>query len=85
MVQVVSKVQTITANTTLMPEGFGGWIAMNIGSADVKVDGFVLAQGDKLDLSHLGSEVVWNVPIQIEVATGGALRIMRLKYNTHNG
>lgn len=81
MVQVVSRSQTVAANTTLMPEGYGGWFAMNIGTGNVKVDGFVLEPNMQLDFSHLPYNVLWNAPLQIEVASGGLLRITRLKYN----
>ena len=80
-IQVVNQSQTITANTTIMPDGFGGWIALNIGTGNVKVDGFVLQPNAMLDLSHLPWYVTWNSPIPIEVGTGGVLRITRLKYN----
>ena len=80
-VRVVNQSQTITANTTLMPDGFGGWIALNIGTGNVKVDGFVLQPNMAVDLSHLPWSVTWNSPIPIEVESGGVLRITRLKYN----
>ena len=80
-IQVVNRSQTITANTTLMPEGFGGWIALNIGTGVVKVDGFVLRPNMAVDLSHMPWYVTWNSPIPVEVETGGVLRITRLKYN----
>lgn len=80
-VRVVNQSQTITANTTLMPDGFGGWIALNIGTGNVKVDGFLLRPNMAVDLSHLPWYVTWNSPIPIEVESGGVLRITRLKYN----
>lgn len=80
-IRVVNRSQTITANTTLMPEGFGGWIALNIGTSKVKVDGFVLQPNMAVDLSHLPWYVTWDSPIPVEVETGGVLRITRLKYN----
>ena len=83
-IQVSSLSQTITANTTLIPEGFGGWIALNIGTGIVKVDGFVLQPNMALDLSHMPWYVTWNSSIPIEVETGGVLRITRLKYNVIN-
>lgn len=78
---VTSRVQTIVNNTTLLPEGFGGWRAQNTGTANVDVDGFVLKPGESIDYSHLEPSVVWNSPIVIVVTTGGVLRISRLKYN----
>lgn len=78
---VVNQSQTITANTTVMPEGFGGWFALNIGTGNVKVDGFVLQPNMSVDFSHLPWYVTWNSPITVEVETGGKLRITRLKYS----
>lgn len=83
--QVVSRTQTITANTTLMPEGYAGFLAKNIGTGNVKVDGFVLEPGDELDLTSIPADVIWNSPLPIEVESNGVLRIMRLKYNIING
>lgn len=80
-IQVTSRSQTIRENTTLMPEGYGGWFAMNIGTGNVKVDGFLLLPNMTIDFSHLPWFAVWNTPIPIEVETGGMLRITRLKYN----
>lgn len=80
-IQVTSRSQTILENTTLMPEGYGGWFAMNIGTSNVKVDGFLLLPNMTIDFSHLPWFAAWNTPIPIEVETGGMLRITRLKYN----
>lgn len=82
--QIVSKLQTVTSNTTLMPEGFGGWYAQNIGQSTVKVDGFLLEPGESLDFSTLAPNVIWNSPITIEFpelqTTIGSVRVMRLMY-----
>lgn len=87
--QIVSKSQTVTSNTTLMPEGFGGWYAQNIGQSTVKVDGFSLEPGASLDFSTLAPNVIWNSPITIEFpamqTTVGSVRVIRLKYNIING
>ena len=80
-IRVVSRSQTITANTTLIPKGFGGWIALNIGTGKVKVDGFVLQPNMAVDFSNLPWYVKWDSPIPVEVETGGVLRITRLKYD----
>lgn len=82
--QVVTQSRTFTANTTIMPDGFCGWYAKNIGTANVKVDGFVLEPSQSLDLTHIGN-VLWSSPIPVEVSAGGVLRIMRLKYNETDG
>lgn len=75
---VVTRVQTIRANETLMPEGFAGWYAQNIGTANVEVDGFVLEPGANIDFSHVTAD--WNSPIVVVCQTGGVLRISRLQY-----
>lgn len=77
---VSNQSQTIRENTTLMPGGFGGWIALNIGTGNVEVDGFLLRPNMAVDLSHLPWYVTWNSPIPIVVQPGGQLRITRLKY-----
>lgn len=79
-ISVTNRSQTIRENTTLMPEGFGGWIALNIGTGNVEVDGFVLRPNMAVDLSHLPYYVTWNSPIPIVCQEGGILRITRLKY-----
>lgn len=80
-IHVNSRSETFSANVTLMPEGYGGWLAMNIGTGNVEVDGFVLEPGQMLDFSHLGSGVVWNSPIPVVCQTGGVVRITRLIYS----
>lgn len=79
-IRVTNQSQTIRENTTLQPEGFGGWIALNIGTGNVEVDGFLLRPNMAVDLSHLPWYVTWNSPIPIVVQPGGLLRITRLKY-----
>lgn len=82
--KVVSITQTIRANETLMPEGFSGWYAQNIGTANVEVDGFVLGPGDTIDFSHITA--IWSSPIVVVCLAGdlnltrGILRITRLQY-----
>lgn len=76
-----SKTQTLRENTTLMPEGFGGWYAQNIGTGNVEVDGFVLEPGQTLDFSHLAPCVKWQSAIVVVCRTNGILRITRFKYS----
>lgn len=80
MYSVKSRSQTIRENITLMPEGFGGWFAKNIGTGNVEVDGFVLEPGDTLDFSHLQPTVVWESAITVVCAENGILRLTRFKY-----
>lgn len=78
--KVTSRSQTITANTTLMPDGFSGWLCKNIGTANVEVDGYVLEPGQMLDYHDILPDVEWGSPITIIVQSGGSLRITRLQY-----
>lgn len=80
LIQVTQRSQTITENTTLMPEGFGGWIALSQGTGDVYIDGFRLRPLMAVDFSNLPWYVVWNSPLTIKCDPGGVLRITRLKY-----
>ena len=79
--KVSERAQTITQNTTLMPEGYGGWYAKNIGTGDVEVNGFVLGEGEHLDFLSIEPNCVWNTPITIVLKNAeGKLRITRLQY-----
>lgn len=79
--KVSERAQTITQNTTLMPEGYGGWYAKNIGTGDVEVNGFVLGEGEHLDFLSIAPNCVWNTPITIVLKNAeGRLRITRLQY-----
>lgn len=78
MKMVTNRAQTIRENTTLVPEGYAGYLAQNIGTANVTVDGFVLEPGDKLDFSTILAK--WQTPIAITCQTGGAVRIIRFMY-----
>lgn len=77
---LTTQTQTIRENTTLMPGGFSGWYAKNIGSANVDVDGFVLEPGDSIDFHNLQPSVNWDSPIIIVCQAGGVLRITRFQY-----
>ena len=79
--KVSERAQTITQNTTLMPEGYGGWYCKNIGNGNVEVNGFVLGEGEDLDFLAIAPDCVWNTPITIVFAgSEGKLRITRLQY-----
>lgn len=85
-IKVVTQAKTISSNTTVMPEGFGGWLAQNIGTSDVVIDGFVLKPCEKLDCyAALPPECVWTSPIPVVFnQPGGQLRFERLKYDLSN-
>lgn len=83
--KVVSRTETIRDNATLMPEGFAGWYAQNIGTANVIVDGFVLEPGDTIDFSHITAEWESQITVVCEQSDNlnlnrGILRITRLQY-----
>lgn len=81
---LTNRAQTIRENTTIMPDGFGGWLAQNIGTASVIIDGFTLLPGQLVDFSHIQPNVVWNTPIPVVCSPGGILRIMRFIYSEDN-
>lgn len=83
--KVSTNTQNYAENTTIRPDNFGGWLAVNIGSANVSVDGYPLAPGEGLDMTHLAPDVRWDKPIQIVItATGGMVRMTRLIYKQEN-
>lgn len=84
MMQVVTQTQTIRDNQTIMPEGFGGWFAQNIGTGNVLINGFIVEPNATIDFSHLDANILWKSPIVVEVQAGGVLRIMRLKYGKND-
>lgn len=78
---VQAQTQDILESTTLMPNKYGGWLAVNTGTADCTIDGYTLAPGDGLDYTHLPADVIWNSPIKIILPSGGSVRITRLIYS----
>lgn len=80
---VTARTETVFSNTTLPVAGYGGWMCMNIGNADVDVDGYRLEPGEKLDaFATLSPDVVWNSNIVVVFSGGaGALRVTRLQYS----
>ena len=76
---VETRVETITTNKRLNDNIYGGWMAVNIGTATCTVLGITLNPGEGLDFTNsvpLGS--VWKSPIDITVNAGGAIRLVRL-------
>lgn len=76
---VTNRTETIRENITLSPQGYSGYLAQNIGTANVTVDGFVLEPGEKLDFSSITAE--WQTAITITCQAGGAVRIIRFVYS----
>ena len=72
------RVETITANARLNDNIYGGWKAINIGSAPVTVYGVELLPGEGLDfMAGMQPNEIWQEPIEITVQAGGAVRLMR--------
>lgn len=71
----------ITANTKIMPENvFGGWMAVNTGTATASVMGYTLNPGEGLNfLEAVPAGSVWDTPIEVRVNTGAVVRFTRLQ------
>ena len=81
-IKCTPKTIDVAENTTLQPENYGGWLAVNTGTANVSIDGYVLEPGDGLDFTALDPRVLWNKQIQIVIlAAGGKVRITRFIYS----
>lgn len=78
--KVSTESRDIMKNETIRPGNYGGWMAVNTGTADATVDGYPLAPGDGLDLTHLSPDVLWDTPIQIVLTPGAKIRLTRFLY-----
>lgn len=79
--KVRTSQRDITANTTINPSDFGGWMVVNTGTTGkVYVNGFALESGDGINLTYLAPDVIWETPIAIVVDAGAKARIMLLRY-----
>lgn len=79
----ISTVTTdITESTTLTSEQkYGGWFAINQGTASATVMGYELQPGEGLDFRDIvppGSW--WDSAIQIRINPGAIVRVTRLQY-----
>ena len=80
--KVTTNTIDITENTTIRPDKrFGGWLAVNTGTADATVDGYPLSPGDGLDMTHIRPEIVWGSAIAIVLQSGAKIRFTRLIYS----
>lgn len=79
---VKMRAETIVANTRLNDKRYSGWKAINIGTADVTVDGVTLQPGEGID-HQLQPFETWTEPIDITVQTGGAVRLLRKLCTPH--
>lgn len=78
--QIKQRAETITANTRLTDTKYCGWLALNIGTADVTVYGVTLAPGEGLSSQSIIQTTAadrWTEPIDITVQPGGAVRMLR--------
>ena len=79
--KIQSRVETITQNKKITDTTFGGWMALNIGTADCTVLGITLAPSEGLDMTNaVPAGSYWDSPIDITVQPGGAIRLIRLQY-----
>lgn len=78
---ITARVIDIRESTAIMPENsYGGWLAVNTGTAPAKVLGYTLQQGEGLnflDAVPAGSE--WMTPIEIDLQPGAIIRLTRLQ------
>ena len=81
---VQARVETITENTRLTDKKYGGWKAINIGTAPVTVCGIELLPTEGLDFTNaVDPGSFWVSPIDITVQLGGAVRLIRFLYKKH--
>ena len=81
MWKVTPKTQEYTESATVTADGFGDWMAANIGTEAVTVDGYQLQPGEGLNWKGLRPDVIWNASIKISIPTpGGVVRLTRLQY-----
>lgn len=78
---IKARVETITQSTRLTDLQFGGWMAVNIGSASASVMGIPLLPTEGLDFTKsVPAGSFWTQPINIEITPGAAIRLVRLIY-----
>ena len=73
---VKQRAETIRQNMKLNDTRYGSWKAINIGTADVAVDGVTLQPGEGIE-HVLQPSQTWKEPIDITVQPGGAVRLLR--------
>lgn len=73
--------QDIKENITVMPEPkYGGWMAVNTGTATATVLGYPLAPGESIDYRDIVRPGdIWDAPIQITITSGAVIRLTRLQ------
>lgn len=94
MKKVKIKQEIIETNTIVVPDGFSGWVAYNLGSAPVTINGIPLEGNttiannpvpQKVDFLYIGENSVWDDNIRIvfsdQPSTVKKVLLIRLKYN----
>ena len=76
--KVQAITQTYTTSQVINPDGFGGWMCVNIGSASATVLGYPLAPGEGLNFLYINTDE-WNAVITMDIPAGAAIRMTRLK------
>ena len=77
--KVTAVVKTYTSSEVLAPDNYGGWMCVNIGSAQATVMGYPLAPGEGLDFLQVGN-TTWLSTITMDIPAGAAIRITRLRF-----
>lgn len=86
------KYEQIMDNTTIQPEDFGGWSAINTGDVAATVNGVLLDPAGSvvgIDFTNLAPDIIWGDDITIKFdanSTGTTKRITltRIKYTEIN-
>jgi len=79
--QITTKHDSYSASAIVRPDGmFGGWLAVNDGTAAATVNGVTLAAGARLDFTQLNPDVIWNSDIVIVCTTGAIINLTRMYY-----
>lgn len=77
--QTYIRTDIIKENKILTPEDYYCYIAHNNGACDVTIDGWVLKQGDTVDLSGLPTDSIHQGPITIAFGNNDADKNLCLK------
>lgn len=79
---ITDVTESYTESTTVMPDGFGAWMAVNTGTVISSVLGYELQPGEGLNFKDaVPAGSLWGKPIQIKVGVGGSVRMTRLYAN----
>ena len=80
--RITDITETYFESTTVMPDKFGGWMAVNTGTVNSFVVGYELQPVEGLDFKDaVPAGSTWEKPIAIKIGTGGSVRMTRLYAN----